>query len=65
LERPLANISIAFAMAVAAAISLAYIGHYDAGLSRHAIRTVAIAGAMIVAMLMAVEYFGEKFSNPE
>jgi hypothetical protein len=52
-------------MAVAAAISVAYIGHYDLGLSRHAIRTVGITGAMIVAMLMAIKYFGEKFGSPK
>jgi hypothetical protein len=57
--------SISFAMAVAAAISLAYIGHYDLGLSRHTIRTVGITGAMIVAVLLAIKYYGEKFGNPK
>jgi hypothetical protein len=46
--------------ATAVALSLAYIAHYDFGLSREEIRTPALVGAGIIAVLVAVEFFGKK-----
>ena len=47
------------------ALSLAYIAHYNFGLSRQEIRTSALAAAAIIAMLMAVEFFGKKLRKPK
>jgi hypothetical protein len=47
------------------ALSLAYIAHYDFGLSREEIRTPAVAAAVVIAMLMAVEFFGKRFRKPK
>ena len=44
----------------AAALSLAYIAHYDFGLSRQDIRTAAVCGAAVIGALVAVEFFGKK-----
>jgi hypothetical protein len=43
-----------------AAFSLGYIAHYDFGLSPEEIRTAAVVGAAIIAVLVAVEVFGKK-----
>ena len=51
--------------ASAAALSLAYIAHYDFGLSREEIRTFAVVGAAVVAVLVAVEFFGKKLRKPQ
>jgi hypothetical protein len=57
-----------FLMSVVAAtftaLSLAYIAHYDFGLSRQEIRTPAVVGAGVISVLMAVEYFGKKLRKP-
>jgi hypothetical protein len=42
------------------ALWLAYIAHYDFGLSRQEIRAPAIVGAFVIAVLVAVEFFGKK-----
>jgi hypothetical protein len=47
-----------------AALSLAYIAHYDFGLSREEIRTPAAGAAAVIAMLMAVEFFGKRLRKP-
>jgi hypothetical protein len=52
------------AMAAATALSLAYIGHYDFGMSRQQIRTPAVIGAVVIAVLLAVEVFGKKLRKP-
>jgi hypothetical protein len=46
--------------ATAVALSLAYIAHYDLGLSREEIRTAAVIGAAVIAALVAVEFFGKR-----
>jgi hypothetical protein len=46
--------------AIAVALTLGYIAHYDFGLSRVEIRTPALVGAGIIAVLVAVEFFGKK-----
>jgi hypothetical protein len=59
---------LSFLMSVVAAaftaLSLAYIAHYDFGLSREEIRTPAVAAAVVIAMLMAVEFFGKRLRKP-
>ena len=47
-------------IAAITALSMAYIAHYDFGLSREEIRTPALVGAGIIAVLVAVEFFGKK-----
>jgi ethanolamine transporter EutH len=53
-------IMMATSTATAVALSLGYIAHYDFGLSREEIRTPALVGAGIIAVLVAVEFFGKK-----
>jgi hypothetical protein len=54
--------------AATVALTLGYIAHYDFGLSRLDIRTSALIGAatfaLIVALLLATEYF-EKLRKPK
>jgi hypothetical protein len=58
------SIVTATSMAGAVALSLAYIAHYDFGLSRQEIRTPAVVGAAVIAVLVAVEFFGKKLRKP-
>jgi hypothetical protein len=51
--------------AVTAALTLAYIAHYDVGLSRQEIRTPAVVAASVIAALVAAEFFGKKFGEPK
>jgi hypothetical protein len=51
--------------AIFVALSLAYIARYDFGLSREEIRTPALVGAGVVAVLVAVEFFGKKLAKPK
>jgi hypothetical protein len=50
--------------AVGVAATLGYVAHYDFGLSRQQIRTPAIIGAALIAVLMAVEFFGKRLRKP-
>jgi hypothetical protein len=56
---------MAMGTATMAALTLAYIAHYDFGLSRQEIRTPAVAAAAVIAMLVAVEFFGKKLRKPK
>jgi hypothetical protein len=60
---------LSFLMSVVAAaftaLSLAYIALYDFGLSREEIRNPAVAAAAVIAMLMAVEFFGKRLRKPK
>ena len=58
------NIVMAMSTASAIALSLAYIAHYDFGLSRQEIRTPAVVGAAVIAVLVAVEFFCKKLRKP-
>jgi hypothetical protein len=51
--------------AIMAAVTVGYVAHYDFGLSRQEIRTSALVGAIVIAGLLAVEHFGEKFRKPK
>jgi hypothetical protein len=51
--------------AITTALSLAYIAHYDFGLSREVIRAPALVGAGIIAALVAVGFFGKKLRKPK
>jgi hypothetical protein len=42
------------------ALTLAYVGHYDFGLSRQQIRTPAVVAAAVIAMVVGIEFFGKK-----
>ena len=56
---------IATSTASAAALTLAYVAHYGFGFSREEIRTFAVVGAAVVAVLVAVEFFGKKLRKPQ
>ena len=56
---------MAMGTATMAALTLAYIARYDFGLSRQEIRTPAVAAAAVIAMLVAVEFFGKKLRKPK
>jgi hypothetical protein len=58
------NLMMAMSTASAIALSLAYIAHYDFGLSRQEIRTPAVVGAAVIAVLVAVEFFCKKLREP-
>jgi hypothetical protein len=47
------------------ALTLGYIAHYDLGFSRQEIRNQAVMVASLIAMLMAIEYFGKKLRKPK
>jgi hypothetical protein len=60
---------LAFLTSVIAAATtafwLAYIADDDFGLSREEIRTSAVVGAVVIAALVAIEYFGKKLAKPK
>jgi hypothetical protein len=58
------SLMMAMSAAATAAFMLAYIAHYDFGLSRQEIRTLAVVGAAIIAVLVTVEFFGQKLRKP-
>jgi hypothetical protein len=53
------------ATAVAAALTVAHVAHYDFGFSSHEIRTPAITGAIVIGALLAVEHFGKNLRKPK
>jgi hypothetical protein len=53
-------IMMATSSATAVALSMGYIAHYDFGFSREEIRTLALIGAVIIAALVAAEFFAER-----
>ena len=62
IDRLLAGIMSA-ATAGMAAGTVGYIAHYDFGFSREEIRAPALAGAIVIAALLAVEHFGKKLQK--
>jgi hypothetical protein len=50
---------VSVCMAAMAALTVGYIAHYDLGFSRQDIRTRALIGAAIIALLLATEFFGK------
>jgi hypothetical protein len=44
---------------------LAYIAHYNFGLSRQEIRTPALVAAAIISVLVAIEVVGKKLRKPD
>ncbi len=63
-----AMIAVTCLTAPMAAAMLGYIAHYDFGLSRQQIRTPALFGAIIVAVviaaLVAIEFFSKRLRGP-
>jgi hypothetical protein len=51
--------------ATTAALSLAYIAHYNFGFSREEIRIPAVVAAVVIAVLVAVEFFGKELRKPK
>jgi hypothetical protein len=54
------NAMIATNIAIVVSLSLAYIAHEDFGLSPQSIRIPAVVGAAVIAVLVAIEFFGKK-----
>jgi NO-binding membrane sensor protein with MHYT domain len=63
-ERTLILLSFLIA-AVIAALSLDLIARSELGLSRHEIRAFAAIGAVVIAVLVAVDFFGKKLAKPK
>ena len=51
--------------AIVTALSVGYIAHYDLGFSRQEIRTEAVIGAVIIGLLVTIEYLGKKLRDPK
>jgi hypothetical protein len=51
--------------ATTAALTLAYVAHYDFGLSRQQIRTPAMVASGVIALVVAIEFFGKKLRGPK
>jgi hypothetical protein len=51
--------------AIAAAVMLGYVAHFEFGFSRQEIRTPAVIAAAIIGVLLATEYFGRKLRKPK
>jgi hypothetical protein len=51
--------------AIVTASSVGYIAHYDLGFSRQEIRTQAVIGAVIIGLLVTIEYLGKKLRKPK
>ena len=51
--------------AVVTALSVEYIAHYDLGYSRQEICTQAVIGAVIIGLLMTIDYLGKKLRKPK
>jgi hypothetical protein len=58
-------VTIASAVCVAGyvAITLEYVALYDFGLSREAVRSAAMIAAILIAALVAIEFFGKRFGK--
>ena len=58
-------VTVASAICVAGyvAITLGYIALYDFGLSREQLRSGAMLAAIVVAALVAIDFFGKKFGK--
>jgi hypothetical protein len=59
---------LAFLTSVIAAATTAFWLAYlvdDFGLSRQEIRAFAVVGAVVIAALVAIEYFGKKLAKPK
>jgi hypothetical protein len=61
----IAGFLVSASAAALAAFTLGYIAHYDLGLSRQEIRTPALIVAIMIALLLATEYFGKKLRKPK
>jgi NhaP-type Na+/H+ and K+/H+ antiporter len=51
--------------AIVTALLVGYIAHYDLGFSRQEIRTEAVIGAVIIGLLVTIEYLGKKLRKPK
>jgi hypothetical protein len=64
-EQILSGLITGGATAMMTAVAIGYIAHYDLGLSRQEIREPALLGAAIIALLLAIEFFGKKLGRPK
>jgi hypothetical protein len=51
--------------AAVAAVAIGYIAHYDLGLTRLELRTHSLVIAGLIALLLAVDYYGKKLRRPK
>lgn len=56
----MATIASAVCVAACVAITLGYVALYDLGLSREAVRSGAMIAAILIAAMIAVDFFGKK-----
>jgi hypothetical protein len=53
------------AAAVTAALTAGYTARYDLGFSPEQIRTEAIAVAILIGLLLAIDHYGKKLRRPK
>jgi len=60
-------VTLATALCVAGyvAIMLDYVAHVDLGFSRAQIRNAAVLTAIVMAMLMAIDFLGKRLGKPD
>ena len=51
--------------AIVTALSVGHIAYYDLGFSRQEIRTEAVIGAVIIGLLVTIEYLGKELRKPK
>jgi hypothetical protein len=56
---------IAAVGAIVTALAVGYIAHYDLGFSRQEIRTHSVICAVIIGLLVTIEYLGKKLRKPK
>jgi hypothetical protein len=59
------SLLVSVCFAALAALTVGYIALYDLGFSRQEIRTQALLGAAIIAVLLATEYFEKNLRKPK
>jgi hypothetical protein len=47
------------------AFILSHVAHYERGFSEQEIRDIARTGAIVMGLILAIEYFGDKLRKPK
>jgi hypothetical protein len=56
---------LSVATAVTAALTAGYIARYDFGFSPQQIRSQAVMVAIVIGVLLAIDYYGKKLRKPK
>jgi hypothetical protein len=59
------TIIIAVGAAGFVAVTLGCVAHYDFGFSREQIRSDAVLAAILIAAMVAIDFFGKKLGKPK